>query len=109
MSEEKFRGASVRTLPRPNKSYGQGRVCADPVCETKLSVYNKWNYCWQHNRSTRTSRVASASAARRRNVQPTTKAEALREAEGLVAFKETRTPSDDGEDRSPRARETYGQ
>jgi hypothetical protein len=48
VSEERFRGASVRTLPRPNKSYGGGRVCADPGCETKLSVYNKWDYCWQH-------------------------------------------------------------
>ena len=48
VSEERFRGASVRTLPRPTKSYGPGRVCADPGCETKLSVYNKWNYCWQH-------------------------------------------------------------
>ena len=48
VSEERFRGASVRTLPRPNKSYGGGRVCADPGCETKLSVYNKWSYCWQH-------------------------------------------------------------
>jgi hypothetical protein len=48
VSEERFRGASVRTLPRPNKSYGEGRVCADPGCETKLSVYNKWDYCWQH-------------------------------------------------------------
>jgi hypothetical protein len=48
VSEERFRGASVRTLPRPNKSYSEGRVCADPGCETKLSVYNKWDYCWQH-------------------------------------------------------------
>ena len=48
VSEERFRGASVRTLTRPNKSYGEGRVCADPGCETKLSVYNKWDYCWQH-------------------------------------------------------------
>lgn len=48
VSEDRFRGASVRTLPRPNKSYGEGRVCADPGCETKLSVYNKWDYCWQH-------------------------------------------------------------
>jgi hypothetical protein len=48
VSEEKFRGASVRTLPRPNKMFGSGRVCADPTCGTKLSVYNKWDYCWQH-------------------------------------------------------------
>jgi hypothetical protein len=23
-------------------------VCAHPGCTTKLSVYNKWNHCWQH-------------------------------------------------------------
>jgi hypothetical protein len=48
VAEERFRGASVRSLPRPNRQYGPGRVCADPGCATKLSVYNKWNYCWQH-------------------------------------------------------------
>ena len=30
MSDERFRGASVRNLPRPNKTYGSGRVCAEP-------------------------------------------------------------------------------
>jgi hypothetical protein len=48
VAEEKYRGASVRTLPRANKQYSAGRVCADPNCETKLSRYNKWQYCWQH-------------------------------------------------------------
>jgi hypothetical protein len=48
VAEEQFRGASVRTLPRPNKMYGPGRVCAASGCETKLSVYNKWDFCWQH-------------------------------------------------------------
>jgi hypothetical protein len=38
----------VRPLPRPNKQYVTGRVCAEPDCETKLSRYNKWQYCWQH-------------------------------------------------------------
>jgi len=28
--------------------YRSGRICADPGCGTKLSVYNKWDYCWQH-------------------------------------------------------------
>jgi hypothetical protein len=23
-------------------------VCAEPTCGTKLSRYNKWQYCWQH-------------------------------------------------------------
>jgi hypothetical protein len=48
MAEERFRGQSVRSLPRPNKRYGSDRVCAAPGCTTKLSIYNKWDYCWQH-------------------------------------------------------------
>lgn len=48
VADEQYRGASVRTLPRPNKQYSTGRVCAEPGCETKLSRYNKWVYCWQH-------------------------------------------------------------
>ena len=32
----------------PNRTYSTGRVCAEPGCETKLSIYNKWRYCWQH-------------------------------------------------------------
>jgi hypothetical protein len=48
VAEERYRGASVRSLPRPNRQYTRNRVCADPGCETKLSMYNKWNYCWQH-------------------------------------------------------------
>ena len=48
MTDERFRGAAVRTLPRANKRYTPGRVCADPGCGTKLSMYNKWQYCWQH-------------------------------------------------------------
>jgi hypothetical protein len=43
-----FRGARVRTLPRANRTYGTGRVCAAEGCDTKLSRYNKWQYCWQH-------------------------------------------------------------
>jgi hypothetical protein len=48
MADERFRGASVRTLPKPNRTYAPGRVCAQPGCETRLSVYSKWNHCWQH-------------------------------------------------------------
>jgi hypothetical protein len=48
MSEERFRGQSVRSLPRANKRYQADRVCAEPGCATKLSIYNKWNFCWQH-------------------------------------------------------------
>lgn len=48
MTDERFRGGSVRTLPRANRTYSNGRVCAEPGCQTKLSIYNKWQFCWQH-------------------------------------------------------------
>lgn len=48
MQDEVYRGASVRSLPRANKRYEKGRVCAQPGCGTKLSIYSKWKYCWQH-------------------------------------------------------------
>jgi hypothetical protein len=35
-------------LPKPNRTYTSGRVCAEPGCETRLSVYSKWDHCWQH-------------------------------------------------------------
>jgi hypothetical protein len=38
----------VRSLPRPNKTFAKGRVCAAPGCETRLSMYSKWDHCWQH-------------------------------------------------------------
>ena len=48
MAEESFRGQSVRSLPRANKRYQGDRVCAASGCATKLSIYNKWDFCWQH-------------------------------------------------------------
>ena len=47
-SENSYRGARVRELPRPNRTYPGGRVCAAEGCRTKLSVYNRWQFCWQH-------------------------------------------------------------
>jgi hypothetical protein len=41
-----------RSLPRQVRgyvqSYGQGRTCAEPACETTLSRYNKDLLCWKH-------------------------------------------------------------
>lgn len=48
MTDDTYRGAPVRTLPKANRQYETGRVCAQPSCGTKLSRYNKWEYCWQH-------------------------------------------------------------
>jgi hypothetical protein len=33
---------------RPSKASKKGRVCKDPSCETRLSVYNHGSYCYQH-------------------------------------------------------------
>src|SRR4029453_5511562 len=44
------RGGRVRELPRANRTYGEGRVCPPPGCTTKLSKYNRFDHCWQHER-----------------------------------------------------------
>lgn len=33
---------------RPRKTYGRGRACAADGCTTRLSAYNKNEYCWTH-------------------------------------------------------------
>lgn len=43
-----YKGEKVRQLPRPNRSYPKDRVCAAEGCKTRLSVYNRWDFCWQH-------------------------------------------------------------
>jgi len=48
MAESGYRGAQARELPRANRTYPGGRSCAAEGCSTKLSIYNKWDFCWQH-------------------------------------------------------------
>ncbi len=43
-----FKGSPVRSLPRRNRVWGEGRVCAERGCITKLSIYNRSTYCWAH-------------------------------------------------------------
>lgn len=42
------KGTRPGHLPRPSERGREGRVCAHPGCETKLSVYNRSDRCWQH-------------------------------------------------------------
>jgi hypothetical protein len=35
-------------LPRASHQYPEGRVCAFPGCETRLSTYNRRDKCWAH-------------------------------------------------------------
>ena len=42
MADSAYRGARIRELPRANRTYPGGRVCAAEGCSTKLSIYNRW-------------------------------------------------------------------
>jgi len=33
---------------RPNRTYTAGRECAADGCDTRLSIYNGFRFCWQH-------------------------------------------------------------
>ena len=33
---------------RPSRSFGKGRVCKEPGCRTRLSMYNNGKFCYQH-------------------------------------------------------------
>jgi hypothetical protein len=42
------KGAAIKGMTRPSRRFGQDRVCAKSGCETKLSQYNKAEYCHAH-------------------------------------------------------------
>jgi hypothetical protein len=42
------KGTRPGHLPAPTRTEPEGRVCTHPGCETKLSVYNQSDRCWQH-------------------------------------------------------------
>ncbi len=42
-------GGSVLTgSGRPSKAYAKDRICNEPSCGTKLSIYNRGKYCYHH-------------------------------------------------------------
>ena len=43
-----LRGTPVRPLPRRNRVWVAGRVCAEEGCITQLSIYNRSEFCWAH-------------------------------------------------------------
>ena len=43
-----YRGSRIQQLPRRNRTYPAGRSCAEPGCSTRLSIYNRTSFCWQH-------------------------------------------------------------
>ncbi|HEX9969241.1 MAG TPA: hypothetical protein VGB03_03810 [Acidimicrobiales bacterium] len=48
MSERSVPGTPFNGGGRPSKSFGRGRVCKEPGCETRLSMYNSGKHCSQH-------------------------------------------------------------
>ena len=41
-------GLPFRGLSRPSRKFRAGRVCADPDCQTRLSIYNSGKHCALH-------------------------------------------------------------
>ncbi len=47
---------------RSPRRFAPGRMCAEPNCGTRLSIYNEYEYCSQH-------RLSGKPRARRRTVR----------------------------------------
>jgi hypothetical protein len=45
---EIVKGAAIKGMTRPSRRFTTGRTCAKPNCSTKLSQYNKAEYCHAH-------------------------------------------------------------
>jgi hypothetical protein len=45
-------GTSFAGHSRPSRTFPRGRVCDEPGCDTKLSIYNEGDYCYLHEPQT---------------------------------------------------------
>lgn len=43
-----MKGEAIRGVTRPSKDFGEGRVCSYKGCSTKLSRYNRREFCYSH-------------------------------------------------------------
>ncbi|NOY55125.1 MAG: hypothetical protein GXP34_03980 [Actinobacteria bacterium] len=43
-----LKGARLKGGIRPSRKYGENRVCAHKGCHTRLSMYNRREYCFAH-------------------------------------------------------------
>ncbi|MGH9102709.1 MAG: hypothetical protein ACRDYD_06970 [Acidimicrobiales bacterium] len=41
-------GAPISGSDRPSRSFAPDRVCAEPGCGTRLSIYNDGRFCYLH-------------------------------------------------------------
>ncbi|MGH9151675.1 MAG: hypothetical protein ACRD03_04635 [Acidimicrobiales bacterium] len=47
-SERAVQGTPFTGSDRPSRSFGKGRVCKEPGCGTRLSMYNSGKFCYEH-------------------------------------------------------------
>jgi hypothetical protein len=43
-----LKGQRLQGGVRPSRSYGEGRKCKEKGCETKISMYNRREFCHVH-------------------------------------------------------------
>jgi|GEM_PF-1189589 hypothetical protein len=80
----------------PPPRFAAGRICADPVCGTRLSVYNAEDYCSIHGQP----QPGAAEGRRRRRSRATRVATTAPEPTILAAtLPETEVDGDTGLDR----------
>jgi hypothetical protein len=48
MSSDHVAGTSINGADRPSKAFSKDRLCREPECETRLSIYNNGKYCYLH-------------------------------------------------------------
>lgn len=48
MNEQSVRAVASGGSERPSRSFARGRVCREPGCSTRLSIYNSGRYCYEH-------------------------------------------------------------
>lgn len=48
MAESTLTGKRIKGGIRPSRTYEEGRVCAKKGCETRISRYNRREYCYTH-------------------------------------------------------------
>ena len=48
MRSENVKGHRPGNDPPASKPERVGRICREAPCDTRLSIYNKSGFCWQH-------------------------------------------------------------
>ncbi len=48
MSETAVGATPISGHDRPSRAFGKNRVCKEPGCGTRLSMYNNGRFCYQH-------------------------------------------------------------